>query len=64
MDNIHNNAGPWGAMVTLATTTLTYLPHANQIVDFLSGLIACVAGIMTCVWMYYRIKDMKSNNRI
>jgi len=51
--------GVAGAAVTASSAVVTYLDVANQFVDLGAGVVAIVAGLMTCVWTYHRIKEMR-----
>ena len=59
--HVDNAAGAAGAATTAAGTYITWVEQANAIVDLLAGGAAFVAAVFTCVWTYYKIKEMRGN---
>jgi len=58
-DNVDTVAA--GAVTTFLGTLLTWSEGINAVVDIVSGLTAIAVGILTCIWTYKRIKNMKGD---
>lgn len=56
--------GVLAATTTAAAGSVTWMEHANQVVDLVSGCVAVVAGIFTIAWYasrFIKVRGVQPN---